>query len=119
TGAAQVLISGATSDQVIVLEEIAIGSCIVTLSETETVIVNTVPTLSSLSSNDPICEGDDAVFDLSGTAGSTVTYTINGGTTQTVTLDGTGAAQVVIVSPTTDQSIVLSDISLGTCSSIL
>ncbi|MCO6176488.1 hypothetical protein NHF50_15670, partial [Flavobacterium sp. NRK F10] len=59
--------------------------------------------------------GEDALFDITGTAGAVVTYTINGGSNQTITLDGTGAAQVLISGATSDQVIVLSDIILGSC----
>ncbi|WP_261793676.1 PKD domain-containing protein, partial [Psychroserpens burtonensis] len=61
-----------------------------------------------------ICDGDDAVFNITGTANASVTYTINGGAVQTVVLDGTGNATVTITAPTADQTLNLIDVSLGT-----
>ncbi|MEM5565204.1 PKD domain-containing protein, partial [Psychroserpens sp. AS72] len=61
-----------------------------------------------------ICNGDDAVFNITGTANASVTYTINGGAVQTVVLDGTGNANVTIIAPAIDQTINIIDVSLGT-----
>ncbi|MCO6176472.1 hypothetical protein NHF50_15590, partial [Flavobacterium sp. NRK F10] len=76
---AQVVIVSPTTDQSIVLSDISLGTCSSILSDSSTVTVNPTPSFGTLSSNGSICEGEDAVFDLSGTAGAVVTYTINGG----------------------------------------
>src|SRR5690606_6408248 len=109
SGNGQVTIAGATvPDQTITLSDIAIGSCNDALTDTATVVVNPNPVFTSLSSNNPICLGDDATFDLVGTANAVVSYTINGGAVQTTTLDATGNSQIVIVAPAADQTMVLS-----------
>ncbi|MFT4611053.1 MAG: subtilisin-like proprotein convertase family protein, partial [Psychroserpens sp.] len=61
-----------------------------------------------------ICDGDDAVFNITGTANASVAYTINGGALQTVVLDGTGNATVTITAPIADQILNVIDVSLGT-----
>ncbi|WP_181369200.1 hypothetical protein, partial [Flavobacterium profundi] len=69
--------------------------------------------------NGPICEGEDAIFDIVGTADATVSYSLDGGTTtQTVVLDASGNGQVVITAATVDQTITLSLIenTTTTCS---
>src|SRR5690606_35955633 len=114
-----VTIVSATSNQTIQLAEINDGTCSTVLSNTETVIVNPNPILTSLTSNSPICSGNDAEFILAGTPNATVSYTINGGTTQTVVLDGTGNGMVTIVSATSNQTIQLTEIHDGTCSTVL
>src|SRR5690606_11763696 len=98
SGNGMVTIVSASSDQTIQLAEINDGTCSTVLSNTETVIVNPNPILTSLTSNSPICSGNDAEFILAGTPNTTVSYTINGGATQTVVLDGTGNGMITIVS---------------------
>src|SRR5690606_7792343 len=62
------------------------------------------------------CEGEDAVFTLEGTPDATVSYTINGGATQTVVLDASGIATVTVAGATVDQTISLIEIvSIDTC----
>lgn len=70
--------------------------------------------------NVAICEGENAVFQLSGgDATDIVSYTIDGGATTAVTLDAAGEAVITEVSGTTD--VVLSIISIedGTTSCVL
>ncbi|PHS03185.1 MAG: hypothetical protein COA88_16010, partial [Kordia sp.] len=55
----------------------------------------------------PICDGNDAVFNITGTANATVTYNINGGGDQTIVLDGTGNATVTVSGVSADQTINL------------
>src|SRR5690606_15505404 len=116
SGNGQVSITGATADQTITLSDIAIGSCNTALTDTATVVVNPNPAFTSVTAvTTPICEGETAVFDLVGSANATVTYSINGGASQTVVLDASGNGQVSIASATADQVITLSDIALNGC----
>ena len=71
----------------------------------------------TVSANGPICEGQDIIFTIEGIAGAEVTYTIGLGN-ETTFLTG-GSAEVIVPSASVDATIVLSNISEGSCSSIL
>jgi gliding motility-associated-like protein len=60
---------------------------------TATVTVNPLPT-ATISGNATICFGTASAVNFVGTPNATVTYTVNGGSNQTVTLDNLGAASV-------------------------
>ena len=64
-------------------------------------ITNFSPELTQISSNSPICFDDasGAVFLVTGTPGFDINYTINGGATQTVTLDALGEATITVANP--------------------
>lgn len=72
------------------------------------------PTLSV--ANSPICSGETAIFQINGAANNVVSYTINGGSVQTVTLNAQGLASVQSVSSNSTVSIELTNISNGNCS---
>ncbi|SDS10232.1 gliding motility-associated C-terminal domain-containing protein [Formosa sp. Hel1_31_208] len=63
----------------------------------------------------PICNGDDAVFLITGSPNATINYTINAGGNQTVVLDGTGSATVTVTAPAVDQVFNLVDATVGAC----
>lgn len=60
-----------------------------------------------------ICVGETASFYLSGAPNAQVTYTLNGGATETVTLDQDGVAQIDIPNATTDNTIEIIEASAG------
>jgi gliding motility-associated-like protein len=61
--------------------------------------------LPTITSNGPICPGQDAIFTIVGASGDVLSYTINSGTTQTITIDTSGSAQIVLNSVVTNQTI--------------
>ncbi|MCU0349837.1 MAG: gliding motility-associated C-terminal domain-containing protein [Flavobacterium sp.] len=74
----------------------------------EEVCINVIPgvELESITAVDEVvCPNEDAVFVLSGTPNTNVTYSINGGSDQVVQIDATGEAQVVIPNVTTETVI--------------
>ena len=75
------------------------GGCGI-VSATGTIIVNPSPTLTSITSTTPICSGNNAVYNLTGTPNAIVSYNINGGASQTVTLNAGGTATVTVPSVT-------------------
>jgi gliding motility-associated-like protein len=115
TGNATVTVNTVTTNTTILLSQISLGTCDATISNTATVVVSTNPTFGNLTATTPVCSGGNAVFALTGTPNATVSYTINTGANQTVILDATGNATVSINSVTTNTTILLSQISLGTC----
>jgi len=118
-GNATVTINAVTANTTITLSQIDLGSCFATLTNTATVVVNQIPTFTSLTAATPICSGSNAVFTLTGTANATVTYTINSGAAQTVTLNATGNATVTVNGVTADTTMLLSQIATGACNAAL
>jgi len=123
SGQALISVSGAIVDQTITLESIInpTTTCSSILTNTNTVTINANPFVTSLATNTDICSGSNAIFTINGTADDVIDYTINGGTTQQVTIDATGEAIVTITGATVDQTIVLQSITnpVTTCSTAL
>ncbi|HQW68515.1 MAG TPA: hypothetical protein PLH25_02525, partial [Flavobacterium sp.] len=65
--------------------------CSQPLSQMITVIVNPIPTVT-ISGTTTICSGATTVITFTGTPNATVTYTVDGGSNQTILLDNTGSA---------------------------
>ena len=69
----------------------------------------------AITSNTPICEGKNAVFTITGTAGQKVTYTgVTSANTSPITLDGTGKAIVTVTNVTSNKTIILGTVSNST-----
>ncbi|TYB79442.1 T9SS type B sorting domain-containing protein [Bizionia myxarmorum] len=74
-----------------------------------TVVVSPTPVITVTTGGD-ICEGDDAVFTLTGGENDVVQFNINGAPTETVTLDATGIFNVPpIVGATVDQVLTITN----------
>ncbi len=112
TGTATVTVPAATADQTINLVSVSRPSttCTQPVTGTATVAINPLPT-ATVAATTPICSGGDAVFTITGTAGDIVTYNINGGASQTVTIGATGTATVTVPAATADQTINLVSVS--------
>ena len=121
TGENTVTISGVLVDTTIKLNSINyINNCASPLTNSTTVTVSPNPLITSLTSNDPICSGTDAIFTINGTANSTVSYTTdNGLTNQTVILDGLGQGTATVASATANTTIKLTSINNNGCISPL
>lgn len=79
------------------------------------ITMNSSPSAIISENNGPLCAGDNAVFTLTGTANALVTYKVNSGSDQTVTLAG-GVATITINNVNDDQVLTLVSITNGTCS---
>ena len=113
-GVGTVTATGVTVDTILVLIDIVASGCTTILTNTETVVVSPVPVLTSLTSNGPVCTEDDAIFTIIGTINAIVTYSLDGGVTmQTTVLDGSGNGVITISAVTSNQTIELSDILIG------
>jgi hypothetical protein len=71
------------------------------------------PVFTSVTGTTPICSGNNAVFTLNGTANTIVSYTINSGPVQTVTLSGAGTATVTVNSVVSNTTLNVTQISTG------
>ncbi|WP_445456615.1 T9SS type B sorting domain-containing protein [Flavobacterium sp. HNIBRBA15423] len=98
------------------------SACNIILTNTDVVIVNPLPQITSFAAaNNIACLGNDAEFIINGTPNAIVTYSVDGGASQTVTLDGSGTYTITIPTPSSNVEIVLIDITntATTCSRIL
>lgn len=87
-------------------------------STTAVITVNPMLTASIVSNNSPVCSGTNAVFNVNGTSGATLTYTLNGQSPQTIDLTG-GTGTITVAGAITDQMLSLVSVSLGTCSAYI
>ncbi|MFT3981040.1 MAG: gliding motility-associated C-terminal domain-containing protein [Ferruginibacter sp.] len=101
-----VLVNNTTTAQTVVYTIVptATATGCVGVPRTVTVTVNPRPT-ASVTANGPLCTGDNAVFTITGTPNAIVTYNINGGASQTVTLDAAGNATVTVPGVTVNTSL--------------
>lgn len=66
-----------------------------TVAQSGSIMINVVPLpIISLSTDVTICEGETVVVTFTGDPNAVVTYTVNGGAPQTITLDATGNATI-------------------------
>ncbi|MFY8067126.1 MAG: proprotein convertase P-domain-containing protein, partial [Flavobacterium sp.] len=72
--------------------------CSPNISLTGKIIVQTAPSLTSITNNTPICLNSTATFNLVGTPNAIVSYNINGSSSQNVTLNPSGIATISIPS---------------------
>ncbi|MCG2611133.1 T9SS type A sorting domain-containing protein [Flavobacterium sp. SM15] len=84
------------------------------------IIIESLPTAAISSNPSSVCYGNSATVFFSGTAYSTITYNINGGPNQTITLNQSGFASISTMSLTSNKTYNLVSVStsLGCTSSI-
>ncbi|MBL7885764.1 MAG: gliding motility-associated C-terminal domain-containing protein [Flavobacterium sp.] len=58
-----------------------------------------------VTTNSPICPGQDAIYTVTATPGDILTYNINGGASQTITIAASGTSQIIVPNATTNQQI--------------
>lgn len=113
-----VLNSGAiTATTTYALVDVISGTCTSILTGNAVISVGS-PT-ATISGTATICEGNSAVITFAGTPSGIVTYTVNGGANQTVTLDGSGDATVHTGNLSANATYTLVSIDAGTCSAVL
>jgi gliding motility-associated-like protein len=95
----------------------ALNTCSRTKNDVVTITVNNSAT-ASFSGNPTVCQGNSATLNFTGTPNATVTYTA-GSATQTVLLDASGNASVVVPSVTATTVYTLTNVAVGTCSQAL
>lgn len=120
SGTASFATSPLGSNSTYTLVSVALGTCSNTINTTATVSVNGLPT-ASMTSNAPVCSGNPATITFSGTPNATVNYTA-GATTQSVTLNASGTASVIVPNVTSATTFTLNTVTgagLGGCSQTL
>ncbi len=86
-----------------------LNTCVTNLNGSVTVAVNSLPT-ASVSAISPVCYNSVATVNFTGTPNATITYSINAGAGQTVALDATGNASVVVPNVTSALIYTLSNV---------
>jgi hypothetical protein len=112
TGEATVVVTSAFRNQTMLLKSVQdpVTGCTKSLSATEVVEIIQPPFVSfdSPESNSPVCSGENALFYVTGTPGSRVTFHIEGYIANTIRdLDETGKLTVTIENVTSDISVNL------------
>lgn len=87
-------------------------NCGVVNQQSFTITVMPDPDVTITAADLTICNGEDAVFNLSGTPDSEITYTLNNGTEETILLDDTGIATITVAAPTSQQVVQLVEVAL-------
>lgn len=64
----------------------------------------------TITTNSPVCAGQNAVYTIEATPGDILTYSINNGASQTITIAASGTSQIIIPSVTSNQQILFSQI---------
>jgi len=115
SGQATITVTAPTSNVNLVLSSINLSICTTTLTNSSQVVVNPIPSVTSITSNSPICSGASAIFTINGTANAIVTYTQNGGTPTTTTLNASGVGTITVPNATANVSVALSLVNIGLC----
>ena len=119
TGTASLLVTNITSDTVFTLIDVSLStSCTQTLSQSITINVVPLPTTTITANPLAICSNQSSTIAFSGTPNATITYKINGGTNQIITLNGLGMASVTATSLTSNSTYTLvsaASSSLSSC----
>jgi hypothetical protein len=84
-------------------------------------VCGTLCTQPVLTANGPICPGGNAVFTITGTPGDIVSYTLNSGSSQDITIGAGGTAVVTVNNASGNQNVQLTYIlgGTGSCSNFL
>jgi gliding motility-associated-like protein len=87
-----------------------LSSCMATLNIPFLITVNPIPT-ASISGSSTVCLGSNTVLTYTGTADAIVTYTVDGGSNQTITLNSSGIATITTPNLTSGSDYTLIGIS--------
>ena len=104
---------------VLQLTSIYNSACTIAVTNSSNVIVNPLPTATIVANTTFVCVGSDAEFTITGTANATVTYNVDGGTDQTLVLNGAGTFMLSIPSPTATTTVTITGITDINCSNTL
>jgi gliding motility-associated-like protein len=95
------------------------GQCTQSLSQSITISPVALPTASISATPLVVCSGQTSTISFSGTPNAVVTYTIDGGPNQTISLNGSGSASIITAGLTLNHTYMLVSSTLNTCSTII
>lgn len=118
TGSASVIIPNVTTTKNYTLIDVTISGtgCVNPLSETLTITALTLPSASISTNPASVCAGQSATVNFTGTPNAVITYSVDGGPNQTLTLGATGTASVSTGPISSSTNFQLISASMGTCS---
>ncbi|MCD8433533.1 hypothetical protein LNJ05_12250, partial [Tenacibaculum finnmarkense genomovar ulcerans] len=116
-GTVDVTVSGVIANSTLNLTDVANANCNTSLTVSETVTVNALPTAATISSNSPVCSGADAIFTITGTAGDSVTYA--GALTGTAIIGAGGTVDVTVSGVIANSTLNLTDVANANCNTSL
>jgi|GEM_PF-1033819 len=108
TGSASLPVSPSATTNYNITSVKSVAGCTSAVTGTATITVITTP-VASISGTTSSCSGSNTNILFSGDANDTVTYTINGGAPQFITLDGTGNA-ILTVAPITNTTYAITNV---------
>lgn len=120
TGIATLTTPNLTSSSTYTLTSISssgVNSCTQTLSQIFTISITGLPTASVTANPISVCSGGSSTLNFSGTPNAIITYSQNGGTSQTTTLNASGVALVVVLNIISDTTFQLIEATLPGSSS--
>lgn len=112
TGNATVNSGVLTAPATFALVDVTLNTCTAAATGNAVINVNPAPT-ASISGTTTIAPGNVADITFTGTPNAVVSYTVNGGPVQTVTLDGSGSATVNTGVLYYDAVYTITDVTLG------
>jgi gliding motility-associated-like protein len=98
------------------------NACLQTLGQNFTITLIALPTASITASPLSVCLGQTSILNFDGTPNALITYSQNGGSNQTVTLNASGLATITTSSLNTDTTFQLVQASLSgtpTCNQLI
>lgn len=95
-------------------------SCSIPVSNSSTVLVNALPTATLSVVDTNICLGvGNAEFIITGTPNALVSYNVNGGAPETITIGALGTVTLSMNLPTSNVTVTLTGVTLGICSNVI
>ncbi len=98
------------------------NSCTQSLSQNFIISITGLPTASVTANPISVCSGGTSTLNFNGTPNAIITYSQNGGTSQSTTLNASGVASVVVSNITLDTTVQLIDATLpgsSSCSQLI
>ncbi|TAF11532.1 MAG: hypothetical protein EAZ75_00820 [Flavobacteriia bacterium] len=95
-------------------------SCSIPVSNSSSVLVNALPTATLSVVDTNICLGvGNAEFIITGTPNALVSYNVNGGVPETITIGALGTVTLSMNLPTSNVTVTLTGVNLGICSNVI
>jgi gliding motility-associated-like protein len=119
TGQNTITVNAVTANTTVSLSGIDLNGCALPSTQSLTVLVAPVlydPTITNVSE---MCIGGDAVFNVTGLPNGLISYSINGGASQLLTLSATGTGVITSTAPTATVNLTMTSISINACSRLL